>query len=106
VSNSRVKLEVRLTFFYLCVMQFKELCDNNYLIFEDEYDLYKEWTQVIEARPRYIDIMYGWITDKDKQALNDDENQFDDYSDNNRRQAFFLLHHQMMAYHQWLSYHP
>jgi hypothetical protein len=41
---------------------------------EDEYDLYQEWTQLIEARPRYINIMYGWITDKDEQAWNDDEN--------------------------------
>jgi hypothetical protein len=82
------------------------LCDNNYFLCEDECDLYKEWTQVIEARPRYINIMSGLITYKDEQAWNDDKNQFDDYSDNNCRQAFFLLHPQMMAYHQWLSYHP
>jgi hypothetical protein len=85
---------------------FKELCDINYLLCEDEYDLYKEWTQIIETRPRYINIMYGQITDEDKQAWNDDENRFDDYSDNNRRQAFFLSHHQMLAYHQWLAYCP
>jgi hypothetical protein len=56
------------------MLQFKELCDNNYMLCKDEYDLYKEWTQVIEARPRYINIMYGWITDKDEQAWNNDEN--------------------------------
>jgi hypothetical protein len=38
------------------MLQFKELCYNNYMLCEDEYDLYKEWTQVIEARPRYINI--------------------------------------------------
>jgi hypothetical protein len=37
--------------------------------------------------------MSGLITDKDEQAWNDSENQFDNYSDNNLRQAFFLLHH-------------
>jgi hypothetical protein len=88
------------------MLQFKELCDNNYLLWEDEYDLYKEWSQVIEARPRYINIMYSRITEKDEQALNDDKICFGDYSDNDRRQAFFLSHHQMMAYHQWLSYCP
>jgi hypothetical protein len=36
------------------MLQFKELCDNNYLLCKDEYDLYKEWTQVIEAMPRYF----------------------------------------------------
>jgi hypothetical protein len=67
------------------------------LLCKDEYDLYEEeWTQVIEARPRYKNIMSGLITDKEEQASNDDKNQFDDYSDNNRRQAFFLLHHQML----------
>ncbi len=34
------------------MLQFKELCDNSYLLCNDECDLYKEWTQVIEARPR------------------------------------------------------
>ncbi len=86
------------------MLQFKELCNNNYLLCEDEYDLYKEWTQEIDARPRYINIMYGRITDKDERAWNNDKNRFDDYSDNSRRQAFSLLHHQMLAYPQWLSY--
>jgi hypothetical protein len=56
------------------MLQIKELCYNNYLLCKDEYDLYKEWTQVIEARPRYIYIMYGQITDKDERAFNDDKN--------------------------------
>ncbi len=38
------------------MLQFKELCDNNYLLCKDEYDLYKKRTQVIEARPRHINI--------------------------------------------------
>jgi hypothetical protein len=48
--------------------------------------------------------MSGLITDKDEQAWNDDKNQFDNYSDNDCRQAFFLAFHQMLAYHQWLSF--
>jgi hypothetical protein len=56
------------------MMQFKELCNNNYMLCEDEYDIYKEWTQVTEARPRYINIMYGWINDEDERAWNDDKN--------------------------------
>jgi hypothetical protein len=48
--------------------------DNNYMLCKDEYDLCEEWTQVIEARPRYINIMYGRITDKDERAWNDDKN--------------------------------
>jgi hypothetical protein len=55
------------------MLQFKELCDNNYLLCKDEYDLYEEWTQVIEARPRYINIMYSRITDEDEQEWNNDK---------------------------------
>jgi hypothetical protein len=87
-------------------MQFKELCNNNYMLCEDEYDLYEEWTQVTEARPRYISILNGRINDEDEQVWNDDKYRFDDSSDNNRRQVFFLTHHQMLAYHQCFSYCP
>jgi hypothetical protein len=51
----------------------------------------------MEGRPRYMSIMYGRITDKDK-----DESCFDNSSVDNHRQA----HHQMLAHHQWLSYCP
>jgi hypothetical protein len=49
------------------ILQFKELCDSNYFLCKDEYDLYMNG-QVIEARPRYINIMSGPIADKDEQA--------------------------------------
>ncbi len=88
------------------ILQFKELCNNNYILCKDEYHLYNQWTQVMEGRPRYVSIMYGWIIDEDEQAWNEDESRFNDSSDNNRRHAFFLAHHQMLAHHQWLSYCP
>jgi hypothetical protein len=55
------------------MMHFKKLCDNNYMLCKDEYDLYKEWTHVTEARPRYINIMYSWISDEEEQVWKDDE---------------------------------
>ncbi len=50
--------------------------------------------------------MYGRITEEDEQAwkFNDDKNRFANYSDNDCRQVFFLAHHQMLVYHEWLSY--
>ncbi len=50
--------------------------------------------------------MSGLIIDKDKQAWNNDEDHFDGYSGDNCRQAFFLAHHQMLAYHHWLLFCP
>jgi hypothetical protein len=43
--------------------------------------------------------MSGLIIDENEQAWSNDEDHFDDYSDNNCRQAFFLAHHQVLAYH-------
>jgi hypothetical protein len=56
------------------MLQFKELYDNNCMLCKNEYDIYKEWTHVKDARLRYINIMYSWITDEDDQAWKYDEN--------------------------------
>jgi hypothetical protein len=32
------------------LLQFKELCDNNYFLCKGEYDLYKEWAQVKKGK--------------------------------------------------------
>jgi hypothetical protein len=88
------------------LLQFKALCDNNCFLCGGVNHLYKEWTQVVKAKPRYINIMSGLIIDKDKQAWNNDEDHFDGYSGDNCRQAFFLAHHQMLAYHHWLLFCP
>ncbi len=50
------------------LLQFKALCDNNYFHCEGKCHLYKEWAQVIKAKPGYINIMSGLITDKDEGA--------------------------------------
>jgi hypothetical protein len=50
--------------------------------------------------------MSSLIKDKNEQAWSGDEDHFDDYSDINRRQGFFLGHHQVLAYHLWLLFCP
>jgi hypothetical protein len=84
--------------------QFKALCDNDYFPCRGEYYLYKEWAAVIMTKPKYIDIIFGMITDKDEQARDNKDNHFENGLDNNCRQAFFLVHHQLLAYHHWLSF--
>ncbi len=44
------------------------------MLCKDEYDLYEEWAQMTEARPRYINIMYGRINDKEEEVWNNDKN--------------------------------
>jgi hypothetical protein len=58
---------------------------------------------VITTKPKYNAIMSKLITDKDEE---DEENHFNDGSDDNCRQAYFLVHHQLLAHHRWLSFCP
>ncbi len=81
----------------------KALCDSNYAPCRGEYYLYKEWVAVIMEKSKYIAIMFGVITDKDK---NDKEKHINDGLDHDCRQAHFLAHHQLLAHHCWLSFCP
>jgi hypothetical protein len=74
--------------------QFKALCDNDYISCKGEYYLYKDWAAMIMAKPKYIAIMSGLTSEEDEV---DEEHHFNDGSDNNCRQAYFLAHHQLLA---------
>jgi hypothetical protein len=50
------------------------MCDNVYYFCMDEDHLYKEWEEFARARPKYISIMDGMITEDDKQEMNKKEN--------------------------------
>ncbi len=86
--------------------QFKALCDNCYYLCRDEYHLYEEWEHFTRARPRYIRIMEGLITENDEQEMNNEENHVNNAGDEDHNQAFFLVYHQLMAYHCWLLFCP
>ncbi len=73
--------------------KFKALFDDNYSLCRGEYHLYEEWEEVIMTKPQYISIMSGLIIEEEEQGMNDKENHFDDGLDDNRSQAFFLVHH-------------
>ncbi len=86
--------------------QFKALCDNDYYLCRDEYHLYKEREELTRARPRYISIMDGLITEDNKREMHNKENPYNIGADECCSQAFFLLYHQLMAYLCWLSFRP
>jgi hypothetical protein len=45
--------------------QFKALYDDDNPLCYDEHDLYREWEEVFRARPKYISIMSGLVTEED-----------------------------------------
>jgi hypothetical protein len=83
---------------------FKALCDDDYSLCRDEYHLYKEQEEVTRARPRYISIMDGLVTEDDEQEKNNKENHYNKVGDKDCSQAFFLAYHQLMRYHCWLLF--
>jgi hypothetical protein len=85
--------------------QFTALCDDDYFLCRDEHHLYNECEEVTRARPRYISIMSGLVTEEAEQEMNDKENHYDKGADKDLSQAFFLVYHQLMAYHCWLLFH-
>ncbi len=58
------------------------------------------------VKPKYINIMSGMITEEEEHKMNDKKNHFEDGSDDDRKQAFFLAHCQLLAYHHWLLFCP
>ncbi len=46
--------------------QFKALCGDDYPLCRDEYHLYKEWEEITRAKPRYISIMDGLVTEDEE----------------------------------------
>jgi hypothetical protein len=84
--------------------QFKALCDDGYPLCRDEYHLYEEWEERTRARPRYISIMDGLITEDDKQEMNNEENPYNKEAEEDCSQVFFLAYHQLIACHHWLSF--
>ena len=71
--------------------QFKALCDNGYYLCRDEYHLYKEWEELTRARPRYISIMDGLITEDGEQEMNKEENPHNDGVDKDHSQVLYLF---------------
>ncbi len=61
--------------------QFKALYNYDYSVCRDERHLYEEWEEVFRARPKYISIMPGLVTEEDEQETNNEENDYDDGAD-------------------------
>ncbi len=57
-------------------------------------------------RDRYIRIRDGLVLVGEVQEMNDKENFYHDWPYQARVRGFFLAYHHVVAYHQWLSFHP
>ncbi len=59
-----------------------------------------------KSQERYICIKDGLISEGEVQEMNKEENFYDEGPYKERGRGFFLAHHQVVAYHRWLSSRP
>jgi hypothetical protein len=71
-----------------------------------DYGLFEDWSAIVRSRNWYIRIRDGLVLEGEIQEMNDEENFYDEGPYQARVCGFFLVYHQVVAYHWWLSFCP
>ncbi len=85
--------------------RFKKLCKGGNSIPED-YRIFEDWSATDKLQERYIRIKDGLLSEGEVQAMNDEENFYDEGLYKERVRSFFLAYHQVVAYQRWLLFRP
>jgi hypothetical protein len=85
--------------------RFEEMCKEG-LLGPGDYGLFKDWSAIDGLREAYIRIRDGSVLGGEIQAMNDEENFYDDGPYQARVCRFFLAYHQVVTYCWWLSFRP
>jgi hypothetical protein len=85
--------------------KFKNLCKDG-LLGPGDYGIFEYWSAINKSQEKYIRIKDGLISEGKVQAMNDEENFYNEGPYEGRVRGFFLAYHQVVAYHRWLSFHP
>jgi hypothetical protein len=81
--------------------RFGEMCKDG-LLGGSNYVIFKDWSAIDWSREGYLHIRDRLVLEGEVQEMNNEEN--GPYEA--RLCAFFLAYHQVLAYCQWLSFHP
>ncbi len=85
--------------------RFEEMCKDG-LLGPGDYVIFKDWLAINRSRDEYIRIRDGLVLEGEVQEMNNEENFYEKEPYKARVCAFFLAHHQVCAYCQWLLFHP
>jgi hypothetical protein len=85
--------------------KFEEMCKDG-LSGLGDYGLFEDWLAIDGSREAYIRIRDGLVLEGEIQEMNDEKNFYNDGPYQARVCGFFLAYHQVVAYCQWLSFHP
>ncbi len=85
--------------------RFEEMCEDG-LLGPGDYGLFKDWSDINRSRDGYICIRDGLVLVGEIQETNDKEHVYNDGPYQARVCGFFLVYHQVVPYHWWLSFRP
>jgi hypothetical protein len=68
------------------------------------YGLFEDWSDINRSRDGYIRISDGLVSEGEIQEMNSEENFCNDGPYQACVRGFFLVYHQVVAYHWWLSF--
>jgi hypothetical protein len=83
----------------------QEMCED-WLLGTGDYGIFEDWSAIDRSRDGYIRIRDGLVSEGEIQEMNDKEIFYDKGPKKARVHGFFLAYHQVVAYHQWLSFRP
>jgi hypothetical protein len=85
--------------------RFQEMCEDG-LLGPGDYGIFEDWSAIIRSQDGYIRIRYGLVLEGEIQEMNDEENFYNEGPYQARVRGLFLVYHQVLAYHWWLSFRP
>ncbi len=85
--------------------KFKDLCADG-LLGPGDYRIFEDWSGIDKSKERFIRIKDGLVSEGEVQEMNDEENFYDEELYEEHVCGFFLVYHQVVAYHCWLLFHP
>jgi hypothetical protein len=86
--------------------RFEQMCEDGLLGGPSNYGIFKDWSAINRSRDGYLRIKDGLVSEREIQEMEDKDNPYDKEPYKARIHAFFLVYHEMRAYHWWLLFHP
>jgi hypothetical protein len=85
--------------------RFHEMCEDG-LLGRGDYGIFEDWSAIDRSRDGYIRIRDGLVLEGEIQEMNNEENFYNKGPYQAHVCGFFLVYHQVLIYHRWLSFHP
>ena len=85
------------------MVRFQEMCEDG-LLGPGDYGVFKDWLDIDRLRDGYIRIRDGLVLEGEIQEMNNEENFYNEGPYQARVHEFFLVYHQVFAYHWWLLF--